>query len=187
MRPSSTSRNSSARQRKPNTWLLQRRLSGGSSWTRTTRPNLRKEISARMVTCRHAKVDQQIALALRTSRDMDAVLDNSTSMHLTPSEVAELRQLHESHSCLCCALLRHFTTSEGKLLFNVTFKMHWLSHCVDRSFFISPKLGQCYAQEDLMGRVRKLVAISTHGRKGASAIAKTMQRYTRALHFEFSR
>ena len=117
---------------------------------------------------------------------MDHLLDHA-GKHLRAEDVRQLQQLHEQHSCLCSALMRHFTANEGKLLFNVTFKQHWLSHCVDRSLFLSPILGQCYAQEDLMGRVRKLVAISTHGRKGASAIAKTMQRYARALHFEFTR
>ena len=79
-----------------------------------------------------------------------------------------------------------YMRQEGKLLFNCTFKSHWLSHACLLSGFISPRVGQCYVQEDLMEKVRRLVALCCRGRRPISAVHKALSKYSVALHVEFS-
>ena len=85
------------------------------------------------------QVHLQVLLALQTSATMDELLYETDALCLAAEDAQRLRQLFLQHSALVSALQRHFVTNEGRLLFNVTFKLHWLDHAVSRGCFISPR------------------------------------------------
>ena len=71
---------------------------------------------------------------------------------------------------------------QGDMAFNVTFKAHWLCHGLLESGFLSPRVGACYGQEDLMQIVRRIVSVCTRSRGPVAAVQKAMQKYVMALH-----
>ena len=85
------------------------------------------------------QVHVQVLLALQTSAAMDDLLYETDSLSLSAEQAARLRDLFSRHCALVNGLHRHYVTVEGKLLFNVTFKLHWLDHAVSRACFISPR------------------------------------------------
>ena len=76
---------------------------------------------------------------------------------------------------------------QGDMAFNVTFKAHWLCHGLLESHVLSPRVGACYGQEDLMQIVRRMVSVCTQARNPVATVQKAMQKYVMALHVDYSR
>ena len=87
--------------------------------------------------------------------------------------------------CQCQdALIRKFHPEAT--LFNTTMKSHYLMHLGLLASYINPQQGSCWAGEDLMQVVRRLVLSSAPGLNPAGSQLKAMQKYARAMNFEFT-
>lgn len=71
---------------------------------------------------------------------------------------------------------------EVEEMFCMTKKFHDFFHLAQRANQISPTLGSCMLQEDLMGRVKRLVAQCVQGSKPLTACNKALAKYRLALH-----
>ena len=71
---------------------------------------------------------------------------------------------------------------DAKRLFNVTIKAHYVIHCVLDAEHINPRLTWCYAGEDMMFRVRRLLATCTYNTLTSESIRKFVQKYVFGVH-----
>ena len=104
----------------------------------------------------------RVMLALRCSRDLDAILDDHLEHVRLPEPVAA--DLLDK-TLLFCQLTSELTDVRGHRLFNVTQKFHILIHCAMRAADMNPRLGWCWLGEDYMCRMRMLIGSCTRGVK----------------------
>ena len=99
---------------------------------------------------------QQIQLALKLSARMEElILHNKDAMRFPDSVADEMVSAAKGYAQLNTALAYHYN-SEGRRLFDVTIKMHFLIHAAQNSRYLNPRLGWCYSGEDFMNKARQL-------------------------------
>ena len=81
----------------------------------------------------------QIMLLLERSIKLDGIVSDCFDFALPADDATELVETGWEHFALQSALMKHFVQSEGKLLFNSTFKSHWLMHSILISSWVSPR------------------------------------------------
>ena len=75
---------------------------------------------------------------------------------------------------------------DGRRLFNITFKHHWLVHAGHRATYQNPRMGWCFMGEDLMLKVRMMTHPCTFGTKGEVVHKKLLSRMIRELEGKFN-
>ena len=69
----------------------------------------------------------------------------------------------------------------------VTFKFHWLIHCLHYSEFMNPKYLWTYSGEDNMSRCKTLLKSCLNGRKQLPALQRFGRQYARAICVEIDK
>ena len=84
------------------------------------------------------------------------------------------------------ALYKAVKTAWGLLgdYFCITKKFHDLFHLAQRADEINPALTSCMQQEDLMGKIKKLMIKCVQSAKPITAVHKAITKYRLALHLE---
>ena len=70
---------------------------------------------------------------------MDEIVDSCAEFALDQSAAERLLARALDFFALQNSLMKHYLRSEGKLLFNCTFKSHWLLHGVILARHVSPR------------------------------------------------
>ena len=78
----------------------------------------------------------------------------------------------------------YFTDVEPKPLFNVTIKAHYILHIAMLSARLNPRLSMCYAGEDYMKHMKRIVKAVVNGTKAADVGNRLTDRILLALHYE---
>lgn len=161
-------------------------LKGKAAELRHFAPALKETFEEHMVTSnlQHKQVVRMLDIAIR----MESLLDEHADAYILPAEArGEFR--------LCCfsfvqlnTQLGAFYHRRGVLLFSHTIKMHYMCHIGLVADYINPRLGWCYAGEDFMKRIKKLVQSSAAGTGAHLVTTKAMKKYIHgvglALHDE---
>ena len=84
----------------------------------------------------------------------------------------------------CLTRLTKQYKRDGKCLFQLTFKSHWLIHCMQYGRHLNPCLLWAYSGEDYMGRCKTLLRTCLSGRKQLSALRRFGHAYSRAISAE---
>jgi hypothetical protein len=129
---------------------------------------------------------RQVLLGLRYSVAMEELVDSHAEAIVWPAAAAE-QFLEAAYNYLACqtALGQHFQRPpEARLLFLTTIKSHVLLHLAMLTKHMSPRLAWCYAGEDLMHRVRGMVAGAQRGTNPVLVVSKVMRKYLWALSFD---
>lgn len=135
----------------------------------------------------HSQEDAEVLLLLQRAADMDDLLDQDrTQAVLLYQDCIRLCVLGFEYFGLMGRLMKRFLL-QGDMAFNVTFKAHWLCHGLLESHVLSPRVGACYGQEDLMQIVRRMVSVCTQARNPVATVQTAMQKYVMALHVDYSR
>jgi hypothetical protein len=123
-------------------------------------------------------------LALTFSECIDEQLrEESEEWHPSATSAAELLQAGQQ-MLQCTALLQKRHLEEGRLLYQQTFKCHWLLHSLETACWINPRKVWAYSGEDYMQRSRKLLRSCLNGRKPMRALDRYMQQYCLAITAE---
>ena len=123
-----------------------------------------------------------MAAALHHQCEAQDIIDNfAHEWFLPPAKAVELKR----HIFI---LLKNYTAlgqiadAEGKLLWNMTPKFHWLYHFGERAQFLSPRRGACLIDEDYVGKIKTIgqpitpaVARSIRVAAAAAAVAAARQ------------
>ena len=75
------------------------------------------------------------------------------------------------------SILANMADREGKLLFSVTIKFHYLHHLAQRAWFLNPRKGCCMIDEDFVGQCKDLVAACCHGTEAHMVPLRFTERY----------
>jgi hypothetical protein len=129
-------------------------------------------------------VQNQMRLALRCVAEMEGVLGEHRACYVWPPEAAELFiQLTYAFLTLQTALGNHFHAS-GRRLFSVTPKSHYMAHVALNSRHMNPCLSWCFSGEDLVGRLKHMIAASCHGAAPHQVVCKVMEKYCFGLSYK---
>ena len=126
-------------------------------------------------------VQAQMRLALGCVAEMEGVLGERRSCYAWPPEAAELFiQLTYAFLTLQTALGNHFHAS-GRRLFSATPKSHYMAHVALNSRHMNPCLSWCFSGEDLVGRLKHMIAASCHGSAPHQVVQGNEEALFRAL------
>ena len=115
------------------------------------------------------------------------------------TEVSSCKEWHPSKSesdewvvagislCQCVTKLTKEYLKLGRCLFLVTFKFHWMIHCLHFSEFMNPKHVWAYSGEDYMSRCKTLLKSCLNGRKQLPALQRFGRQYARAICVEIDK
>ena len=128
-------------------------------------------------------------LSLNASNRMDAILkEHKDADALPPAASAEFQdETFKMLGLVKFAARKAVEADPPMRLFNITLKSHYLCHIAVNSRWLNPRLGWCYAGEDLMQKMKKLAATSCKARNHITTFEKMHDKYLHALHYEFSR
>ena len=121
-----------------------------------------------------------VLLGLRATEKMERISHESRgSFRMTETESDAFRR-----SCLIyCQSITYLigAYTPGHAYFNWTPKSHLIMHYADCSQWIHPRLGSCYAGEELMGIVRRLVQGVARASKPLTASNTALHRWLHAM------
>ena len=146
-----------------------------------------------LLACCHALLQQerpvhrQITLCMERLVRFEEIIDESTGSFCVPAAAAAELEQCTMDFLLVNTLLGHRFHREGILLFHCTIKYHVLMHIALGARDLHPKLAWCYAGEDMMQKLKRIVR-SCHVGTGALQVGPTaMVKYTRGLDFRLAR
>ena len=124
---------------------------------------------------------KQVKMLLAMASEMDLIVDSHPHDFKFPPGVA-------ANSLKCCqgfvqinTALDHHYHPAGILLFHHTIKYHYLLHIGMVAHYISPRLAWCFSGEDMMAKVKRILAASHRGAPPHKAANKVMQKYAQGL------
>ena len=123
---------------------------------------------------------------MKNSSLMDEILHTHSDADVLP--VADCNNFVAAswqYARLQSAVADHYNNKEGLLLFDVTIKTHWTSHCAMEAPFLNPRLSWNYSGEDFMGHCRLLHQTCSKGNDGPGSIKKFAEKYCRGLQMVF--
>lgn len=129
-------------------------------------------------TRRHEKLMKtMLQLAVR----MEVVLDQNAGSYALPDRAQKEFEHCASTFVQINSALGHHFHPQGLRLFNHTIKFHYMSHLSLISRRVNPRIGWCYSGEDLMQRVKLVVAASQRGAGPSVVVPKAMLKYAQGL------
>lgn len=131
----------------------------------------------------HEVVVLMLDLAILIGR----ILDDHADAYTLPAKASK-----DLHKCLFAwaqlnTELGTFFHPRGALLFNHTIKTHYMLHIGLQAAYINPRLGWCYAGEDLMQRTKKLVQSCHRGTGPHLVTKKALLKYVTGLSSSLSK
>ncbi|CAE7833720.1 unnamed protein product [Symbiodinium sp. CCMP2592] len=122
-------------------------------------------------------------LLLELSVFLDTEVSSSSDWHPTKAE-SEQWVLAGVSLAQCLTKLTKEHLKLGRCLFQLTFKAHWLIHCLHYSEYMNPKFLWTYSGEDYMSRCKTLLKSCLNGRKQLPALQRFGRQYARAICVE---
>lgn len=144
----------------------------------------------KIVWANHMDPQQELHILTNLALELSLFLD---------TEVSSCREWHPSKTesdqwvlagislCQCVTKLTKEYLKLGRCLFMVTFKFHWLIHCLHYSEFMNPKYLWTYSGEDYMSRCKTLLKSCLNGRKQLPALQRFGRQYARAICVEIDK
>ena len=130
------------------------KLKGKGAEVKALVPVMRSILAKHMDPC--SDEHRHMAAALHHQCEAQDIIDNfAHEWFLPPAKAVELKR----HIFI---LLKNYTAlgqiadAEGKLLWNMTPKFHWLYHFGERAQFLSPRRGACLIDEDYVGKIKTI-------------------------------
>jgi hypothetical protein len=123
---------------------------------------------------------RQVRLALMMSCKVEALLDdhNDQQYRMTPTQHGEFTDAIYNFLGLCTGLSTYYHAMRpARMLFNFTIKFHYLIHIAACAQHLHPRATWCYAGEDFMQRIKKLVAACHRGTPPWQVLAKVIKKY----------
>ena len=114
----------------------------------------------------------------RLARMYDIVLESF--WRLIAEQFEDLEKCTDEFLQAYATLSNHYD-NEQKLLWNFTFKHHWLWHLVDESRFLNPRLTWTFGGEDFVGDVANLGKGCLRSGTHLKMMGVLMDRYTRGV------
>jgi hypothetical protein len=136
---------------------------------------------------RSDQIQRQMLLGLRFSVKIEAIMDEFVpgEYKLNPRQYQEFEACVFHFLAICTKLGNHFhNTRPVTLLFNFTIKFHYLIHIAHYSKYWHPRLAWCYAGEDFMARIKKIVQGAHRGTVPWLVVGKVVQRYARGMGYK---
>jgi hypothetical protein len=128
---------------------------------------------------------QQISIALQKSIAMDTILhDNRHVIKFTNEVYQAFETAGFTYLIVFNALGTYYAETHvpAKKIFDVTIKAHYVGHCIIEAEFLNPRIGWCYAGEDFMFRVRRLLSSCTHNSTPSQSVRLFIKKYVIAMH-----
>ena len=156
------------------------RLKGRAAEVRNLGPGLLAAFQQHMDS--GSQVDKQIKLALKASVRFEEILtEHKDAVQLPESAVVELQSAVHAF-LMCCSALAHKFREEGRPVFNVTVKFHYLAHAALQAKHLNPRLGWCYAGEDYMAKIKRVAASCLRGTPAHLVSGKMAAKYVQGMH-----
>ena len=130
----------------------------------------------------------QVELGLKASIRMDVILEeNKSCVKCPPVVYDEFATAGMNFLIIFNALGNYYSDVRrpAMKLFNVTIKAHYLCHCILQAKHLNPRLGWCYAGEDVMFRVRRLLASNTKHNSPSNCTNSFATQYRVGMHLLF--
>ena len=115
---------------------------------------------------------------------LDVIYSGDT--HLGDAAVARLQ--FNVDACLAHVSYFNWEARQRKrLLYNITYKFHYLWHLAQEATFINPRIGGCcYANEDMMGKLAGLARGCTTGTNSLKVAQSILDKYIRAIAVQWA-
>ena len=123
----------------------------------------------------------QIKIGLESSIAMEQVLDDTRGLYKMPPDDAEK---FEEHTLTYIAMMNSLEIAfedDGRKLFHRTIKGHYLLHVAALAKFFHPALGWCYSGEDMMQKVRTLVASTVKAVPYFMVCSRVLKKYAKGI------
>ena len=133
---------------------------------------------------------QQISAALECNVKMEEIINEHRDCIRYPRDVyLEFKEAGFNFLMLFSSLGTYYAEFNvpAKKLFDVTIKAHMLAHGILDAEWINPILGWCYAGEDFMFRVRRLMRGCTFNNTPDKATVAFVKKYVVGLHLVFAK
>ena len=120
---------------------------------------------------------RRIAKVLQLQVDIQSILhEHRSEVFLPGPAIKEFRKL--VHELLReYSLLANQADRDGKFLWSVVVKHHYLHHMADRAAHLNPRKGNTMIDEDFVGQAKDLVAACSHGTESHCVPEKFLERY----------
>ena len=129
--------------------------------------------------------NRPLMLALKATAQMERISFLSRdSYRMLPQQSEEYQNACSVYCQALTSLIRDFVPE--KAYFNFTPKSHIILHLADCSKYIHPRLGSCYAGEELMAIVRRLIQGVNRARKPISASNNALERWLHAMSYKLA-
>jgi len=129
------------------------------------------------------QVHRWISQALTHSCHMDDIMDRYKHEYkLPPRASKDLVKTAFSFCQLSTALSQHFHP-QRIVLFNFTIKFHYILHCALMSQYLNPSQFWCYAGEDMMQRIKRVIVACHDGTPAHVLVSKAMSKYAQGLGY----
>ena len=125
--------------------------------------------------------DRQIFAGLTACLDMEHLLDTHKDDYIMPkTAAAEFKDATHRFFQLNTIVGQHFHPMLTKL-FHHTIKFHGLLHLGLIAAFMNPRMGSCFAGEDLMHKIKMIVQSCQSGSGGHVLVSKVMSKYVQGF------
>ena len=129
------------------------------------------------------KQHRQLRIALQSCIELDDILDRNCAAPCFSGPDYELFKTHCWRYAATVTALGGFYHHRAVNVFHFTVKSHCLIHIGLESSEISPRLSWCYAGEDFMGKIKKLVQSCSRGSAPSLMSHKVLEKYIIALSY----
>jgi hypothetical protein len=126
---------------------------------------------------------EQILALLRASVRMDQIVHEApiTDWVLPPVVATEYEECAFLYGELSVKIADYYE-KQGRRLFNITIKTHYICHAGLMGRFLHPKLSWCYKHEDFMMYCRKMSKACAHGSRMDLVQKKIMEQHVMGKH-----
>lgn len=131
------------------------------------------------------RIMQHMCNMLKHLVAMYATMHNAQIM-LKREEFAVLKKA-SSTFLLEYSFLARDAMANGRHLFSIVPKFHYMSHMVDQMKYCNARFTWCYGGEDMVGRISRLGHSCLRGLATFKVVDKLMQKYRIAIHFRLTR
>ena len=129
---------------------------------------------------------RMIEVGLHMSSHIDHIITSTQQKFcLQGQELAEYQLAIFVFLCMQNALATYFC-SNGIFLFNITIKSHYLAHGALQAAWLHPGRAWCFAGEDLMQHLKRVMEYSTHGIRVHQWSERLLEKYCEGMHLELT-
>ena len=128
---------------------------------------------------------QGVSAALGHLLNMQDILSTHADDTFLPRRVAKTFQSETLSFLQRYSLLCNWADDAKLLLFSMVPKFHWLFHLADRAFWLNPRRGNTFIDEDFVGRMKSIVASCANGTAAHLVPTRFFEKYIWGMHLLF--